>query len=227
MYTLIVAATDGEIMPTVHWLRENHYRAGKNDYKVLVTGVGAIPTTAALYRCIYDERPDFMIQAGIAGCFDKEKSLGSVFAVEEELLADTGVEENGEWKDIFDMGLTAPDQYPFHRKVLKNPQVENHSIGLCPVARAVTINTITTRGEKISQIGTKYSPLVESMEGAAFHFCALSEHIPFLQVRSISNYAGERDKRNWKLKEAIENLNHVLIKMLREPGPHERVSDII
>jgi futalosine hydrolase len=36
------------------------------------------------------------------------------------------------------------------------------------------------------------------------------ENIPFLQVRGISNYAGERNKKLWKMKEAVANLNQQL-----------------
>lgn len=225
MYTLIISATDSEIMPTLHWLRENHYKAGNNEYSVLVTGVGTIATTAALYRCLHEERPDFMIQAGIAGCFNREHQLGTVFAVEGEYLGDTGVEEYGEWKDIFDLGLTEPDQYPFEARMLRNPSAHHYSMGLLPVTTAVTVNTVTTREEKIYQIGSKYNADLESMEGAAFHFCALTEKIPFLQLRAISNYAGERNKEEWKIKDAISNLNAVLVQLLEVPGPHERVSD--
>jgi futalosine hydrolase len=36
------------------------------------------------------------------------------------------------------------------------------------------------------------------------------ENIPFLQLRSISNYIGERDKTKWSLSESITNLNMAL-----------------
>jgi futalosine hydrolase len=45
------------------------------------------------------------------------------------------------------------------------------------------------------------------MEGAALHYVALMEKIPFLQLRSLSNFVGERDKNKWLMKEAIINLN--------------------
>jgi futalosine hydrolase len=45
------------------------------------------------------------------------------------------------------------------------------------------------------------------MEGAALHFVALQENIPFLQMRSLSNFVGERDKGNWVMDIAIANLN--------------------
>jgi futalosine hydrolase len=48
------------------------------------------------------------------------------------------------------------------------------------------------------------------MEGAALHYIAILEKIPFLQIRSLSNFIGERDKQQWKLKESITSLNQAL-----------------
>jgi futalosine hydrolase len=62
----------------------------------------------------------------------------------------------------------------------------------------------------------KLSPHVESMEGAAFHYVCLHQKINFLQLRSISNYVGERDKSKWELKKSIENLNSELIKIIEK-----------
>jgi futalosine hydrolase len=59
-------------------------------------------------------------------------------------------------------------------------------------------------------------PVVESMEGAAFHYVCLMEKIPFLQLRGISNYVGERNKANWKIRESIDALNQQLIKMINQ-----------
>jgi len=52
------------------------------------------------------------------------------------------------------------------------------------------------------------------MEGAAFHYVCLQQHIPFIQIRSISNIVGVRDKNKWKMKEAIESLNKKLIETI-------------
>ena len=56
----------------------------------------------------------------------------------------------------------------------------------------------------------KYNPVTESMEGAAFHYVCLKQKIPFLQLRSISNYAGERDKSKWDIEKSILHLNKEL-----------------
>jgi futalosine hydrolase len=63
-------------------------------------------------------------------------------------------------------------------------------------------------------IREKFLPDIESMEGAAFHYVCLQQKNNFLQLRSISNRVGERDKSKWKLKESIENLNKELLKII-------------
>ena len=59
-------------------------------------------------------------------------------------------------------------------------------------------------------------PVVESMEGAALHYVCLMEKIPFLQIRSVSNVTGDRDKTRWKLKEAGKNLNEALVLLIQK-----------
>ncbi len=60
------------------------------------------------------------------------------------------------------------------------------------------------------------SRLYESMEGAALHYVCLMEKIPFLQIRSVSNITGERDKSKWKLKEARESLHKSLVLLFQK-----------
>ena len=79
---------------------------------------------------------------------------------------------------------------------------------------AVTINEITTSTERTSYYKNELGAQVESMEGAALHYVCLQENVPFLQTRSLSNFAGERDKSNWLTKEAISSLNSELQKII-------------
>jgi len=52
------------------------------------------------------------------------------------------------------------------------------------------------------------------MEGAALHYVCLMENIPFLQIRSISNYIGERNRKNWNMMDSIVNLNQALASII-------------
>jgi futalosine hydrolase len=69
---------------------------------------------------------------------------------------------------------------------------------------------VTDNPDQIKQLVDHFKPDIESMEGAAFHYVCLSLGVPFLQIRSISNRVGERDKRKWEMKTAIANLNRAL-----------------
>jgi len=183
---------------------------------VLVTGVGMLAATASLMRSICMNRPDFVLQAGIAGAFDRNLETGSVVAIASEQLADMGAREQGQWKDLFDLGLEKPSQVPFTQGRLPGWPLLPELMALPRLVDAVTVNEITTQQGRIQEILTKYQPSVESMEGAALHYVCTMQSVPFLQIRAISNYVGERDKSKWKIREAIENLGQVSFQLIEK-----------
>ncbi|MEM9847875.1 MAG: hypothetical protein AAF847_08290 [Bacteroidota bacterium] len=79
----------------------------------------------------------------------------------------------------------------------------------------MTVNKVHGYEPSIEQITSKYPVQVESMEGAAFFYAALVSETPFLQIRAISNYVEARNRDNWKLGLAIDNLNEVLVEILK------------
>jgi len=174
-------------------------------------GVGMLSNAVSLTRLAYEEKPDLIIQVGIAGTFDKNLPLGSVVAVKEEILGDTGVQEDGKWKDIFDLKLEKSNYPPFEKRKLHNHFLEKFNLLNLPEVTAITVNEITTSKERITQLIKKYSPVTESMEGAALHYVCRELNVPFLQIRAVSNYIGERNKAEWKMKEAIDNLTKSIL----------------
>lgn len=213
MEILLVAATNFEIQPTINYLAERDCIIGNNRFEILNTGIGSMSTTYWLTKAIDKQRPHLMIQAGIGGSYNPSYAPGSLVLIKEEVTGDLGVEENNEFKDIFDMGLPQITD-PYTGKNLENKHSELLQQYNLPLVKSVTINEITTRPARIEQLQQKYQPVVESMEGAAFHYVALLEKIPFIQLRAISNMVGERDKSKWKMKEAIQLVNEQLIKMV-------------
>lgn len=213
MDILLLAATNFEIQPTINFLAGRDHTIGSNRFDVLIAGIGSMSTAYWLTKTIEKKRPGLIIQAGIGGSFSPNYPPGSLVLVNEEVSGDLGVEENNEFNDVFDMGLPQITG-PYTGKDLVN----NHSDLLqqqkLPLVKAVTISEITTRPERIRQLQQKYRPVVESMEGAAFHYIALIEKIPYMQLRAVSNFVGERDKSKWKMKEAIEKLNEELIQII-------------
>lgn len=217
MEIMLVAATTPEIAPALEWLQKNEFRTKSGTaVRVVISGIGSMQTTYRLMDAIQQERPDAMIQAGIAGSFSLTCPPGTLTIVQEESLGDLGVEEEGNFRDIFDMKLQQTSQFPFTDKALLNPHTSHWAhLGL-PFVKAVTINEISTSPQRIKLLQQNYAAIVESMEGAAFHYVALQQKIPFLQLRSVSNMVGERDKKKWLMKGSIDLLNQQLINILQE-----------
>jgi futalosine hydrolase len=216
MYILLVAATKLEIQATLQFPNEQNYECNDHEIDVLISGVGAISTTYLLTYNINNMRPDYLIQAGICGSFTTDHAPGDVVFVSEETTGDLGVEENNDFKDVFDMNLQETATGPYTGKWLVNPFCDDWNEYDLPFVKGVTINEITTQPQRIEQLKKKYFADIETMEGAAFHYTALMERIPFMQVRAVSNYVGERDKSKWKMKEAIEELNWQLVEIFKQ-----------
>lgn len=215
MRITITSATVGEWMPS--FLQVNTRYTGQSHRLKLSfhqCGVGMLATAVSLSRLIAEEKPDLIIQAGIAGTFDPKTPLGKLVVIRDETLGDMGVEEDGRWKDIFDLRLEKSSYHPFEKRRLPNPWLPQFNLLKLPEVSAITVNEVTTRADRMEQLVKKYNPHTESMEGAALHYVCREANIPFIQVRAISNYVGERNKEHWKIKEAIDNLNEHLLKYI-------------
>ncbi len=213
MRVIITAATEAEWMPS--FLKMNTLYTSKSQrlkVRFHQSGVGMLATAISLTRLVWEEKPDLVIQAGIAGCFDQSIPLGKLIVVKEEILGDMGVAENGKWKDIFDLKLEKSSYPPFDKRKLPNDWLPKFNLLKLPEVRSITVNEISTNPERIQQLVKKYNPVTESMEGAALHYTCREANIPFIQIRAISNYIGERKKEKWKMKEAIDNLNQSVLK---------------
>jgi futalosine hydrolase len=206
MHILIVAATKKEIGP---------FASGHAGYDVLITGIGAAPTVYHLQKRLQQIEYDLVIQAGIAGSFNNEIQPGEIVLIRQDCFGDLGLEENGHFKSIFDAGFGNKDEFPFENGWLINPHTDILPASM-PAVNAVTVNKVSDSLLQKQQLFQKYSPQVESMEGAALNYVCLQEKLSFLQVRAISNYVGENDRNKWKYKEAITNLNNYLDKMVLE-----------
>lgn len=205
MRILLCAATEMEIAPTIQVLSQKD----NNQIQLLITGVGLMACTYALTKEVTAKKPDFILQAGVAGSLQANQSLAQVVAVRSECIGDLGVQENGSFQSLFNLKLLSPDAFPWQNGRLVNKEALRPSINL-PVVDGITVNEISTSEAQIDYYRGQLQVQVESMEGAALHYVALLEKIPFLQIRSLSNFIGERDKARWQMKEAIAALNHSL-----------------
>lgn len=221
MDILLVAATAFEIAPTLAFLEQNFENAEgqfftKNELRVqtLVTGVGAMPTAWHLGQSLALRRPSWVVNAGVAGAYDRSLELGMVVQVIRDQFGDLGVEEaDGRFTDVFELGLTDHNEAPFINGHLHNPAAGQTPF--LPVVNALTVNRVHGQSGSISAIRTKYpSTQIETMESAAIFYGCLLAQVPFSAIRSISNYVEPRNRDAWELGLAIEQLNLVLKEIL-------------
>lgn len=197
-----MAATEMEIQP---FLDSN---AGVD---VLISGVGSPSTIYQLTKKLHEHRYDLVLQAGIGGRFPHSTiELSACALISSDLFADLGVQENKAFYSLSDLKFTNANQPPY-----SSGELVNHNTFLekstLPKLKGVTVNKISDDPLQTDLFASKYFADVESMEGAALHYVSILEGIQFLQLRSISNDVGIRDKNKWRIRDAITNLNQHLV----------------
>jgi len=220
----VVAATPGEIEPFVHFLQTKAQQHSFQTYQlhsllidILYTGIGVMDTMYKLMDYISHRHPDGWIQVGIGGAYDAMLTIGTVYRIESEILAGFGAEEqNGIIRDPFLMGWSDGDATPYSSGKLVCPYQPKTDL---PNATGMT--TFHSHGDasRIELLKQSKNGQIENMEGAPFFYVSLVKKIPFLSLRSISNFVEPRDVSKWQIKPAIENLNKAVLDWL-EKGEH-------
>lgn len=221
MKILVTAATEAEIALSIKHIaasgREEKpmvFRGNGHEIVFAVTGVGMVATAYHLTKLLASAKYDLVIQAGIAGSFDRNIPLGNTCLVRSDRFADMGAEDGETYIDVFDMGLADGNERPFTDKILVNPYNEEQlGTGLKEV-KAITLNTVTGSELTAKLLYGAYGCELESMEGAAFHYVCLQEDVMFVQVRAVSNYIERRNRAGWEIDEALANLNGWLVRYL-------------
>jgi futalosine hydrolase len=213
MHLLLLSATDFEISETAGWLKNRPVFHNASKPELLISGIGQLRTGYALQKKIHERRPGLVVQAGIGGSASAE-DIGKVYSIRSETMADLGLMEKAGFRNIFDLGLDKPDRFPFQGGKLNNPYRRLLEWTGLPVSDGITVNEI--KSADFSGFQRNQVQVVESMEGAALHYVCLMEKIPFLQIRSVSNVLGDRDKSRWKIKEAMESLHESLVSLIQK-----------
>jgi futalosine hydrolase len=214
MNCLLLSATAMEVSPFLSHLNETQKRWHIDlEMDVLIGGIGLTASTYQLTRHLSIRKPDLVVQAGVAGGFDKHLPLASVVCVKKDRIADESVVEEKQLRTLFDLRLLDKNQPPYNQGWLQNPYTTLLERSRLQQVTGITVNHISTSNKMMALYHEHYKPSLESMEGAALHYVCLMENIPFIQLRAISNYAGERNKKKWKMADAVSNLNKELIRL--------------
>lgn len=226
MRILICPAEQEELDCAIQALRLYESKiAGKFQVDFMLTGIG---TTSACYRVtkkIVEASSDgnpyaLAINIGIAGSYDLEAfPIGSTALVEKEFFGDLGFMTASGFLTLFDSKTLDANLFPFKDgalEMLPLPEFFNDIAKSYKRAVGVTIQTITGEEKTIGRLIDKYSPQIETMEGAGFFYVCLNEYVKFMEIRSVSNRVGEEDTSKWDTPKALEALKEAMKEFFRQ-----------
>ncbi len=176
----------------------------------LSTGVGKVNAAAATALALRALRPSAVLLVGVGGAFDGAGlEPGDVALAASETHLDSGVGHGETWQGLEELGFPTLPAGPGRAEALYNhlPFGEHASrlagrLGV-PALPFGTSEAVTADAATARLLRERHGVAVESMEGAAVAQVALAFGAPLVQIRGISNLVGERDKRRWRLKEAV------------------------
>ena len=202
MKLLLVAATKAELDKVFEHYKlqgENFITHAKFD--ILITGVGMTATAFSLGEYLKSTY-NLVVNLGIAGSFDQNIPLGSLVNIETDTFAELGAEDHENFITIDQLGFG------------ENTYTASYSYDKLPKVKGITVNKVHGNALSIAKTLNKFNPQTESMEGAAVFYACKVNNVPCLQVRAISNYVEPRNKENWQISLAINNLNNWIINFI-------------
>lgn len=188
----------------------------KFEISPLVTGVGSVATAWSMNNWItVNGKPDLAINCGIAGSYKEEFVPGDVVMPVSDCFADAGIEDGDNFLTLQEAGLMNGNEFPYKNGVIYADKRYNDKLKhLLKPVRAITVNTATGSETSRKKLLEKFNPDIETMEGATFFYICCREKIPFLALRAISNRVEPRNKNNWKIDLALNNLSEKLTDIL-------------
>ncbi len=213
---MLIVATYQEISPflraiAIKKLSSNKnflWRKGRLNLHICTSGVGMTNTAFEMGK-LSQKKFDLAINAGIAGAFNKNLSIGQIVTVKKDIFSELGAEDGVKFISADKLNLLNPIIIPKKRatyNILKK---------LKPVT-AISVNTVHGHTPSIKKVQTLYQPDIESMEGAAFFDACNKNKWQCIQLRSISNYVEKRNKDKWNIPLAIQTLNNFLTSFIND-----------
>ncbi len=180
----------------------------------LETGIGKVNaalTFAAYAACRPVERA---LLFGFAGAYPGAPlALGEAALVAEEVEADLGLRAG-----LKPLGFPAlrVGETPYYNRFPLDPHLTGalaEALGLRQVV-GLTRDLVSESPEEAQALARLHGAALENMEGAAFARAALALGVPGAELRAISNPAGLRDRRAWRMGAAKETLARLLVRIL-------------
>ncbi|MGP3977595.1 futalosine hydrolase [Streptomyces sp. 8N114] len=190
--------------------------------EVIAGGVGpaaaAAATATALVTAAHEGNPyDLVVVTGIGGGFAVNGvGAGDTVVADRIVAADLGAETPTGFTSVAELGFGTAEHLPPSRLVREAAEATGARTG--PV---LSVSTTTGSQERAEQLLARHpAAAAEAMEGfgvaeaAAAHAAAHGAQLPVLEVRTVSNAVGPRDRAAWRIPEALAALTTAFGKLV-------------
>jgi len=173
--------------------------------EMLVSGVGVVEASAAVSRALAQSSYDLIVSAGIAGAFSGAAEIGEGVVVAEDRL-DLGLETG--------LPLQLPEGTSVVNRVSSDLTLVDRLVeaGFRSV-RGITVTHVTALDGTAGKLRSSGAE-VESMEGFGVLRAAEIAGVPAIEVRGISNLAGDRARSGWDFDAGVRGLQKILTSLL-------------
>ncbi|OIO05884.1 MAG: futalosine hydrolase [Desulfovibrionaceae bacterium CG1_02_65_16] len=195
----------------------------------LATGVGVVNAALELGRTLA-ARPDVagVLDVGVAGSLDvAAHPVGCVRLIERECWPEYG---------LLAAGALVADARALRFSLNGGPADAPETSGaifetlqwdaLAPLRRlgleaggwttaaCLTVSGVTADAARAGELFACFGPCLENMEGFALAYGARRAHLPFIELRAVSNPVGARPPRGWNLPGALAALGGATRRLL-------------
>ncbi|MCM3761169.1 futalosine hydrolase [Alkalihalobacillus oceani] len=172
---------------------------------VITGGVGQAAAAASTARELARASYDLVICAGIAGGFPERAEVGSIVVADRIIAADLGTEsaEGFISIDYLQLGTTAviETEHVLSGRLVTRLREKQLPVHSGPI---LTLSTVTGTAESATMLAQRVDgATAEGMEGYGVAVAATQFALPAMEIRTISNLVGPRDRGAWRIKEAL------------------------
>jgi futalosine hydrolase len=194
--------------------RSFHQLLSECDGQIQVCGFGPVLSGVVTSRLLYTLSPKRVFLIGIAGCFGSEIALGSTLEFNEVVCYGVGVGSGKDYRSVTDMGW-AQYQSESERIEIRD------TVPLSVESGSNKVQLLTCCSVSADEIDAEVRQQkfphakAEDMEGFAVAAACMLANIPLRILRGISNRVGDRDKSQWRVRDAMAAVETELVRVLK------------
>lgn len=186
---------------------------GLADSGFVQLGVGKVAAAVSMLEVLRAERPDAVLLFGVAGAYpDRHRQkpprvgIGELCLCGSDQFADEGVQTEQGFRDLGTLGLGEVGPFAADAALLTRLA---HSLDIA-IVHGATVSTCSGSEALSAALAVRSNADVESMEGAAVAWVCRRLSVPFVQLRCISNWTGDRELGGWNLDLALGRLHEAM-----------------